>query len=283
MNQNLSIEYLRFFSNFFNRSYIYDYINKKENKIIKDIKQSNHNTNIIELIGDSTYADFFNSLYNEMKLNYKNEYVYLNEIFINKILKKHGENHKVFTELSVNNSMADLVVVNGTTTAYEIKTELDSLARIDGQLLDYTRVFDKVYVITHRTLANKIKEYLSMSFPTVGIYVLNDSYRLKLIKGATSNKDSFDQELMFSMLNRNEFEELDEDYYIAKEKFMLFSTKKAHLFLKNKLYERRKDIQLVNHLPDSLKMIGYKIDARLNKTQKSKFISKLNNKISEDL
>lgn len=278
-------KYLSIFSCFYNRSYIIDFINKKNNKIKEVLISSNENTNIIECIQNFTYSEFFNYIYQIFKYKYKCEYFYLNEIFINEILKNHDIRHSVLTELCVNKSQADLVVINGTTTIYEVKTELDSLSRLSNQLDDYIQVFDKVYVVTYRQLTDRLNKLLNSNerYSKVGMYILNDECKLELIKSSDSHLAFLNKNLMFEVLTRREFESLDENYDKAKIKFTDFSIEKAHEFLRNSLFYRGKDIEYISKLPNSLKLVGYKIQNKLTIKQKSKFYDKLNIIIGEDL
>ena len=45
-------------------------------------------------------------------------------------------------------SRGDVAILNGTSTVYEIKSHYDSFDRLDGQLADYKRVFDHIYLAT---------------------------------------------------------------------------------------------------------------------------------------
>ena len=87
---------------------------------------------------------------------------------------KHSQKATLLTELNVGKSKADLVVINGTTTVYEIKTELDSTARLEGQLSDYIQVFDRVNVITCESKVKNIEKIINSDsrFQNVGIYLL---------------------------------------------------------------------------------------------------------------
>ncbi len=60
-----------------------------------------------------------------------------------------GEQDVAISEIPINNysRRVDLVVVNGKLHAFEIKTEADSLVRLQGQVSSYLRFFDKVTVV----------------------------------------------------------------------------------------------------------------------------------------
>lgn len=277
-------KYLRIYSCFYNRSYILDFINKKNNKIKEALVASDENTNILECIQNYTYAEFFDVIYKAFKNSYKCEYYYLNEIFINEILKNHDAEHSVLTELCVNKSQADLVVINGTTTIYEIKTELDNLSRLSGQLNDYVQVFDKVYVVTYRELIDKLTILLDSDrkYSQVGIYILNDECKLELQKSSGSHLEFLNKQLMFEALTRREFECLDKNYEKAKSIFANYSIEDAHEYFRNSLFHRGKDIDYISALPDSLKLVGYKLQNKLTIKQKNKLYNKLNTIIGED-
>ncbi|GAA4069019.1 sce7726 family protein [Amphibacillus indicireducens] len=66
--------------------------------------------------------------------------------FINHVLLK-SKNHVTVFELNVGGSRLDLCKINGTSIAYEIKTELDSPVRLESQMTDYFKTFEKVYLI----------------------------------------------------------------------------------------------------------------------------------------
>lgn len=282
MSNEIDYKYLRLFSNFFNRSCLFDLINKRENVIKRTIMQSKNNTNLFSNDCIITYEDLYNYLYGVMNDYYKCEYVYLNNIFINEILKNHDENHAILTELCVKDSQADLVIVNGTTTVYEIKTELDTLARLPKQLDDYTSVFDKIYVITNKKYLKQVRLLIDQKHKGVGICLLNQDGTLTKIRESKSHIARLDKSAMFDVLNRKEFELINDDYYIAKKYFIKMSHKKAHEFYKNALFNRAKDIDYISNYPDSLKLAVYKIQNKLNKNEKKLLQIKLKQKIWEE-
>jgi hypothetical protein len=277
----VTINYLRFFSEFFNRSYLIDFINKNNNKIKQKLTMSNHNTGILKEIENFSYAEFFNYIYEKMKINYKCEYIYLNEIFLNEILKNHDEEHSIITELFVNKSQADLVVINGTTTIYEIKTELDSLSRLLKQLDDYMLAFNKIYVVSYSKIVEKLTQLLVGKYENVGICVLNKDGTLTKLKESNGEINTLDKEVIFKILTRKEFERFNEDYYLAKKVFMNLSINDAHDYLRKSLLNRGKRTDYIEKLPTSLKVAGFKIQNKLNKVEKAKFYDKLNYKITE--
>lgn len=63
---------------------------------------------------------------------------------------------------------ADLAVANGKLTAFEIKSDLDTLARLDGQVETYLQRFDKVIVVTTERYAGQA---LARTAERVGVWV----------------------------------------------------------------------------------------------------------------
>ncbi len=73
-------------------------------------------------------------------------------------------------EMRIQNSRLDVGRINGLSYAYEIKTELDTLAKLEKQVNDYAQVFEYVTVIIHPKHIKKAKEIL----PTYcGIDIIN--------------------------------------------------------------------------------------------------------------
>jgi len=74
----------------------------------------------------ATYIDYLKHVYRILELNYQNEYVYKNTFLNEWLIKEIGkENSKVYSEFRVGTAFADLVMFNGTSKAFEIKTEYD--------------------------------------------------------------------------------------------------------------------------------------------------------------
>ncbi len=96
----------------------------------------------LEFDSESSPRDIVNQI---LINSYPNEAV-IKAGFINDILIK-SNNHVSIFELSVGTSRADLCKINGESIAFEIKTDLDNIQRLDKQLYDYSTVFERVYLI----------------------------------------------------------------------------------------------------------------------------------------
>jgi hypothetical protein len=97
----------------------------------------------------STVSNLFELAFSVLKRRgYRDEYVYKAALTQNVLLGKHNlRTASMVTEFRVGDCKADVVILNGTGTVYEIKSERDSLSRLQRQMASYAKVFAKVYVI----------------------------------------------------------------------------------------------------------------------------------------
>src|SRR5690606_10538445 len=102
-----------------------------------DAKIKRYDENHIKSVKIETYIHYLQYIYSELSKFYRNEYLYKNS-FINEILlNQYGLNDTiVLNEFRVGNSIADIVLFNGSSKAFEIKSELDSNRRLQGQIAD---------------------------------------------------------------------------------------------------------------------------------------------------
>jgi len=63
-------------------------------------------------------------------------------------------------EINVKGSRLDFVAVNGHSTSFEIKSELDNLSKLPKQIVDYTGVFDYNCLVVHEKHINQARHLL---------------------------------------------------------------------------------------------------------------------------
>ncbi|MBM7826314.1 sce7726 family protein [Microbacterium aurum] len=103
---------------------------------------------------DIPLGEVLDELFNSLARTRASEYVYKNAIVSRLVFGRHRPTTAgATTEMPIGRSFADVVVVNGTITVYEIKTDLDSFARLNDQLADYSTVAEHVYVATSQRRA----------------------------------------------------------------------------------------------------------------------------------
>jgi hypothetical protein len=145
----------------------------------------------------------FAAAYRYLLSDYRNEYVFKNTLANKLVFGRHSPaTASLLNEFRVNDSIADTVVINGTSTVYEIKTEYDTLVRLPAQLNDYSKIFDKVYVVTHERAVSAVK---AMAFPHVGILLLTGRGTLQVRREASSNIPNLDLRILFMSLRKSEF------------------------------------------------------------------------------
>lgn len=132
---------------------------------------------------EATVGDGFDHAFRSLRsLGNRDEYVYRSAITQKILLGRHN----LFTasmvgEARVGSNKADVVVFNGTSTAYEIKSERDSLARLRNQVTAYGDVFAAVNVVTSPSHLDKVFREV----PTeVGIIVLTERFTLRIEREA---------------------------------------------------------------------------------------------------
>lgn len=156
----------------------------------------------------TTYFDFLKNIYSILSKNYRCEYIYKNEL-IKSLLVKYGSNNTVFfNEFRVGNSIADIVLFNGESKAFEIKTELDSPKRLDKQMSDYKKIFDRCYIVIPE---NSYNLYFSSVDPNIGIIVMKRASNGKFFYEETREANlntGLDVDVLMSCLRTEEYKDL---------------------------------------------------------------------------
>ena len=148
----------------------------------------------------------YDRAYEVLRRHYSCEYVFKNAITNEVLLKNHDlDTALLITEFEVGEVRADLAVINGTSTAYEIKTSLDKLERLPKQLEWYSRLFDHTVVVTAPPLRSRVEALVPRH---VGITVLSDEGRLRTLRKPLSNKHATDVELIFRSMRDMEVLEI---------------------------------------------------------------------------
>lgn len=239
-----------------------------------------------------TLKDFFENSYKELLKNYRNEYVFKNAIAQKILIGRHSiKSSSLFSEIRVETSKADIVIFNGTSHVYEIKTDLDNFERLEHQIKNYKKVFEYVNVVSVESKINDIKLLVD---DTVGIIVLTDQYTLKTVRKAQSGLHLLDKEAIFNLLRKNEYLAIlkringvipilpnTKIYSACKELFIQLPIEIIHKEVLKTFKERNNHTNLVNTIkdfPNSLKIAI--LEADLSTKQQTDFLELLNQKIS---
>lgn len=160
------------------------------------------------LLGDKPLIeDFYNAAYYYLLNNYRNEYVFKNTFALRQLLGIHSPNTStLIPEFRVGVNKADLVFLNGSSVAIEIKTRYDSLSRLASQIESYSKVFEQVCVLADDKHVSELERTLPWE---VGIFRLTEKNSLSKIRPSQMLSDErFDCFTALSSLRLHELEAL---------------------------------------------------------------------------
>ncbi|MGQ9371654.1 sce7726 family protein [Azospirillum sp. ST 5-10] len=136
------------------------------------------------------------------RIGQRDEYVYRAALTRNILLGKHSLNTaSMLNEFRVGVCKADLVILNGTATVYEIKSERDSLARLERQVENYRKVFAKVYVIASET---HVRGVMGTVPEEVGVMSLSPRFHISTIRDAADCSEQVCPQAIFDSLRSAE-------------------------------------------------------------------------------
>ena len=132
--------------------------------------------------------------------------------FHKKILRRqHAQKDTlVIDELGLNHGKcrADIAVINGHLAAYEIKSNNDSLRRLEEQVKSYNAVFDKISIVVGDRYINSIQNYIPEWWGViVSLRGPKGAVNFDIIREARTNKN-IDPISIAQLLWRNEAEEI---------------------------------------------------------------------------
>lgn len=196
-------------TNYLNKIFTIPYLNS--------IQHSKHFQSVLSdknISLPATYKSVISDLYQELKLNHRNEYFYKNEL-LNSLLIQNGKISfcSALTELPVADSKTDMIFIdeNNVGTVYEIKTELDTLNRLESQIQDYYKAFPYVYIVTSSNHLHQLEQVLEGT--NVGIIELTNDNEFVYRKEAAYNASSLSHDVLFRILRKKEFESIVIKYF----------------------------------------------------------------------
>lgn len=221
----------------------------------------------------------------------RHEYIYKNAIAKKVLLGKHNlRTSCMLTEFRTGNCKADVVILNGTSTVYEIKSERDTLGRLEKQLHEYLRVFDGVQVIAGENHISALERTLPAE---VGILVLTDRFGISEYRSSRSNVANVLPEQIFESLQRIEYLAILRKYglvlpevpntrvhTVAKELFASLTPEQAHTGMVDVLKNTRSPIilrEFIQSVPDSLKAAA--VSVPLTRWERLRFLESLDTRV----
>lgn len=227
-------------------------------------------------------GDLFDASLAELGQSFRCEYVYKAAIADRIVFGRHSpRTSSMSIELGVAGSIIDVAVFNGTSTAYEVKTEYDSHRRLSTQTPAYLRAFDSVYVVTHPDLAER---YASLVDERVGILCLTKKGSLREIRKSVRDVSRIETAVVFRMLRRQEYMDAVHKhfgpqpampngllYQHYEQLFCSLTSEQAHKALVSSMRARTTDeetVDFVSSLPQSLRVLAYETPLSRPKRQR---------------
>lgn len=221
--------------------------------------------------------DLFDLAFSVLKRKcHRHEYVYKTAITHKILLGAHSlQTASMLTEFRVGKCKADVAILNGTSTVYEIKSERDRLDRLAAQVHAYRQAFAKVNVITGE---NHLSPVLASVPSDVGVLVLTDRFQISTIRDAVDAPERVVPEVVFDSLQMNEAKKVlvllgralpkvpnTQMYQSLREQFTKLHPHEAHAGMIEVLKETRslKPLaDLVDVLPESLRAAAFSTPLR---------------------
>jgi hypothetical protein len=281
MQKESEKKYSPYIARIFSGPVISDFVNKGRSEFMEAIIKESSLLHIVK--PGMSLGNFYNSIYKHLLKTYRNEYIYKNAIAEKILLGRYSLNTSfMLTEFRVANCKADTVVLNGTSNVYEIKSELDSLDRLQKQIRAYEKVFDLIHVITSPSQLEKVEKVIDRR---IGIMILTERNTIKTIREPKSGRKQVQPKIIFDSLRKTEYVSIIRDtfgfvpdvsntliYKKCKTLFCQLSPEKAHDSMVSVLKKRGKGIclkEFILEVPYSLKAAS--LTAKLTKNQRMQF------------
>ncbi len=219
------------------------------------------------IVDSRLVRDIFDSIFGLLTMeSYRHEYTYKTAITHKLFLGVHSINTaSMLTEFRVGNNKADVVILNGTASAYEIKSERDNLDRLQQQIESYRQVFARVNVITSLNHLDEIKDSIEAD---VGIMILNKNYAISVVRKAENNPERIDTGAVFDSIQLHESKRIlqllgveipilpnTQQHSVLREIFKTLPPEMVHAHMIRVLKESRSLLpmkELLSSLPKSL-------------------------------
>jgi hypothetical protein len=239
-------------------------------------------------------SDMFDIAFSHLKRKCnRDEYVYKTAITNKILLGRHSlKTASLFTEFRVGNCKIDMVIFNGSSVAYEIKSERDRLDRLEMQVNFCQKVFERVFVVAGENHIRAVKTIVPSG---VGILKLSKRFQLSTVRDAVGNFDNLDLEVMFASLRLSESKNILESFGLRlpevpntemfvelQKRFKALNPKEAHDAMVEELKRSRSlgtMTTLVDQLPQSL--IAAVFSTSLSQSDQNRLLRVLDKPVEE--
>lgn len=128
---------------------------------------------------------------------------YSGEVKIKALLVDHfiKDNAVSCFEIKANKSRLDFLRINGTSISYEIKSELDTLIKLEKQVSDYSELFEYNYVVIHENHLKNATQIIPSNYGIVNV----SNGKFEIVKEAKRNKNIMPSK-QIALLTKKEIE-----------------------------------------------------------------------------
>jgi hypothetical protein len=223
----------------------------------------------------------------------RHEYIYKAALTHKILLGVHSlQTASMLNEFRVGECKADIAILNGTATVYEIKSERDSLTRLERQIAAYTTVFARVYVIAGE---NHVAAVMNSVPREVGILRLNSRHQISTVREAADRPERTSPGAIFDSIRTVEARLIlqsrgvsipvvpnTELHSVLRELFIKLKPRDAHAGMVQVLKKTRNLLQLadlVAQLPRSLQTAALSIPLR--KLDHTRLVAAVNTRLED--
>lgn len=226
---------------------------------------------------------------------FRDEYIYKAALTHKILLGRHSlQTACMLNEFRVGECKADLVILNGTATVYEVKSERDSLQRLARQVAAYVKVFARVCVIASEDHVSTVRSIVPAD---VGVLCLSRRGSISTVREAAERPERTCPAAIFDCLRTQEAKMLLESrgitipdvpntavHAVLRDLFVKLSARDAHEGMVKVLRKTRNLVPLsalVAQLPKSLQMAALSVPLR--KTDHTRLVQAVNTQLRDAL
>ncbi len=170
---------------------------------------------------NATYFDYLKYAYSIIEKHYQNEYVLKNSLLNEWLINEIGQsNAKIYSEYRVGNAIADLVMFNGNSKVFEIKTEFDTDYRLPLQLENYRNAFNQIFIVIPES---KFHLYLKYDVNVGLITFSKDQDRKFKIQREAKTNTVVDTKTIMNILHTQEYKSIVKSYFGILPKMTSFN------------------------------------------------------------
>ena len=147
-------------------------------------------------------ADLLDKAFHVMRHQCPVEYVFKAYLLKRLLFGRHSPRTTAcYFEFPVGNARADMLLVNGDATVFEVKSRFDNPVRLESQLQEYYKCFTQVTVVTEAGYEDKYMDELPAH---VGVATLTSRDSLSTKRTPLPHRDELDHFSLFQVFHQAE-------------------------------------------------------------------------------